>query len=112
ASEPEHPPQLKGDERGRNDLPGMVEMLERKAEAGGQAAHARPRKEPQMLRRRHEPPARAGEPRGRRAEISRRNDDDAAAIEMIAAQRENLARLRQMFEHIEQDDDVDLADAL
>src|SRR5262249_15243898 len=50
AGEPEHPPQLKDDERSRNDLPGMVEMLERKPEAGGQAAHARPRKEPQMLR--------------------------------------------------------------
>src|SRR5262245_4938513 len=52
AGEPEHPPQLKGDERGRNDFPGMVEMLERKPEAGGQAAHARPRKEPQVLWRR------------------------------------------------------------
>src|SRR5262249_60541379 len=71
AAKAEHSPELKGDEGGRNDLPGMVEMLERKPEAGGQAAHARPRKEPQMLWRRHQPPARAGEPRGRRAENSR-----------------------------------------
>src|SRR5262249_29557174 len=32
AGEPEHPPQLKADERGRNDLPGMVEMREHKPE--------------------------------------------------------------------------------
>src|SRR5262245_60239052 len=63
ADEPEHSPQLKGDERSWNDLPGMVEMLQRKPERGGQAAHARPREEPQMLRRRHQPPSRAGEPR-------------------------------------------------
>src|SRR5947209_5896123 len=90
----------------------MIDMRERKPERGGQAAHARLREEPQMLRWRHEPPPRACEPRGRRAKISGRDHDDAAGIEMIAAQRKNLARLWQMLEHVEQNDDVDFADPL
>src|SRR5437588_6942792 len=65
-----------------------------------------------MLRWGHEPPPRACEPRGRRAKISRRDHDDAAGIEMIAAQRKNLARLWQMLEHVEQNDDVDFTDPL
>src|SRR5262249_56001607 len=38
--------------------------------------------------------------------------EKAAAMEMIAGQRQRLARLRQMLDHVEQNDDVDLADAL
>src|SRR5262249_61451058 len=104
--------QVKADERGRNDLPGMVEMREHKPERARQAAHARLREKPQVLWRRHQPPARAGEPRGRRAEIPRRDDDDAAAIEMIAAQRKNLARLRQGLDQVEESDDGDLCGAM
>src|SRR5215831_949402 len=67
ATQAEHSPQLKGDQRGRHDFPGMVHTLNRQAKAPGQSAHAFPRKKPEVLRRGHKPPSRAREPRDRRA---------------------------------------------
>src|SRR5262249_38170241 len=62
ATQAEHSPQLKGDQRGRHDFPGMVHTLNRQAKAPGQSAHAFSRKKPEVLRRGHEPPSRAREP--------------------------------------------------
>ena len=66
-------------------------MLERKPERRRHPPDALAREEPQVLRRRHQPPARAGKPRGQRAEIAGGDDDDAAGIEMPGAERERFA---------------------
>src|SRR5262249_52510046 len=60
AAQAQHSAQLEDHQRCRNDLPGMVDVFHCKPQPGGQAAHALLREEPQVLRRGHEPPSRAG----------------------------------------------------
>ncbi len=49
--------------------------------------------------------------RRQRAEVAGGNDDDAAGIEMALAQSERLARVRQVLDDVEHDDDVEHAEA-
>src|SRR5215218_11413197 len=53
---------------------------------------------------------RAGKPRVKRREIARGDDDDAAGIEMPDRQFKRRARIRQVLDHVEQNDRVGRAE--
>src|SRR5262245_16569564 len=99
-------PSLEDDERGRDDLPGMIHMLEPELETASQSAHALLGEEPKVLRRRHQPPSRTGEVGYRRTEVACGNDDNAAGLELALTERKRLPRLREMLDYVEQNDDI------
>src|SRR5213596_2381040 len=59
-----------------------------------------------MLRRGHEAPMRAGKAREKRAEITRRNDNDATRVEITMAKHERRAGIGQVLDHVEHHNDV------
>jgi hypothetical protein len=61
---------------------------------------------PEMLRRSQEAPARAGKLGVKRIEVARGYHNDSIWVEVAAAERQRGARIGQMLNHIEQDDDV------
>ena len=67
----------------------------------GHPAHALLGEKPEVLRRRHQPPAHAGKFGDHRAEVARGDHDDAAGVEVPMTQRERLPRVRKVLDNIE-----------
>src|SRR5262249_61952354 len=89
----------------------MIKRFHAQPERTREPLDARTGEIPEVLRRGHQPPMRASEPRIGRGEVAGRDHDDAAIVEVAGAQRERLLRARQGLDHIEQDDDNELAEA-
>src|SRR5664279_1461394 len=63
-----------------------------------------------MLRRRHQSPVHASKPRDGGRKISGCDHDDAAGLEITVTQGERFVRVRQMFDDIEQRNDIHMTD--
>lgn len=70
------------------------------------------REVPEMLRRRHQTPAHAGEARRRRAEISGGEHDQTVWLEVLGATLERVERIGKMLDNIKQQNDVGRAEAI
>src|SRR5215470_5032333 len=68
--------------------------------------------EPEMLRRRHQTPPRAGQACETRAEISRREHDQSAGLQPSGATPKGIERIRKMLDYIEQHEDVRRTEAI
>src|SRR3981189_2627468 len=97
---------LERDQRERHEFPRVIGTLDAKAERMGQRRDAVAVEEPQVLRRRHQAPVRAGRPRRQGTEVSGRQHNDSVRPEMVRAQREGFLRVGQMLDDVEEDDDI------
>jgi hypothetical protein len=104
-----HARELKVDQRQRHQLPRMVQTLNLESKRSHHSPNAFLRKEPEVLRRRHQTPSAAGQSRGKRPEVAGCNDKYPARVEMLRQQGEGFARGRQVLDDVEQRNDIEHA---